>query len=179
MCSCSCLPLASKHVITCSPHSHGRETLGTKLVVSHTLSISAAYFLACLLSMNPSTLVLSQSTRSEPEAQKHRRITQLKHHDQGVYQQHSEYEAYIKYMSKVNQLTQCRFSVFSLWVSNPIYILAFRVSSRKKSFWWGGGGGVFRNYTAKVPCDFLVGVAHCTLLISEHQASSGAWLKLY
>ena len=62
-------------------------------------------------------------------------------------------------------------------MSNPIYILAFRVSSRKKKK-FGWGGGVFRNYTAKVPCDFLVGVAHCTLLISEHQASSGAWLKL-
>ena len=113
------------------------------LTSSHTLSISAAYFLACLLSMNPSTLVLSQSTRSEPEAQKHRRITQLKHHDQGVYQQHSEYEAYIKYMSKINQLTwykngQHWFSVFSLRVSNPIYILAFRVSSRKKNVWLGG-----------------------------------------
>ena len=67
-------------------------------------------------------------------------------------------------------------------MSNPIYIhaLAFRVSSRKKKcLVGGGGGGVFRNYTAKVPCDFLVGVAHCTLLISEHQASSGVWLKLY
>jgi len=30
----------------------------------------------------------------------------------------------------------------------------------------------------EVPCDFLEGVAHCTLLISEHQASSGVWLKL-
>ena len=29
----------------------------------------------------------------------------------------------------------------------------------------------------KVPCDFLEGVAHCTFLISEHQASSGVWLK--
>ena len=25
----------------------------------------------------------------------------------------------------------------------------------------------------EVPCDFLEGVAHCTLLISEHQSSSG------
>ena len=29
-----------------------------------------------------------------------------------------------------------------------------------------------------VPYDFLEGVAHCTLLISEHQASSVVWLKL-
>ena len=69
------------------------------------------------------------------------------------------------------------FSVLSVSGKSYIYILAFRVSSRKKSL--VGGGGVFRNYTAKVPCDFLVGVAHCTLLISEHQASSRVWLKLY
>ena len=28
------------------------------------------------------------------------------------------------------------------------------------------------------PCDIVEGEAHCTLLISEHQASSGVWLKL-
>ena len=30
----------------------------------------------------------------------------------------------------------------------------------------------------EVPCNFLEGVAHCTLLISEHQAFSGVRLKL-
>ena len=41
------------------------------------------------------------------------------------------------------------------------------------------GGEVFRKYIDhKAPCDLLEGVAHCTLLISEHQASSGVWLKL-
>ena len=30
----------------------------------------------------------------------------------------------------------------------------------------------------KAPYDFLEGVAHCTLLVSEHQASSRVWLNL-
>ena len=31
----------------------------------------------------------------------------------------------------------------------------------------------------EVPYDFFFeGVGHCTLLINEHQASSGVWLKL-
>ena len=30
----------------------------------------------------------------------------------------------------------------------------------------------------EVPCNCLEGVAYCTLLISEPQASSGVWLKL-
>ena len=30
----------------------------------------------------------------------------------------------------------------------------------------------------EVPCDFLEGVAHCTLLISEHQASSGGVVEV-
>ena len=30
----------------------------------------------------------------------------------------------------------------------------------------------------EVPCEFLEGVADCTLLIREHQAFSGVWLKL-
>ena len=39
-----------------------------------------------------------------------------------------------------------------------------------------GGVGVIAQHEA--PCDFLEGVAHCTLLISEQQASSEMWLKL-
>ena len=39
------------------------------------------------------------------------------------------------------------------------------------------GGEVFMKIH-KAPWDLLEGVAHCTLLISEHQASSGVWLKL-
>ena len=29
-----------------------------------------------------------------------------------------------------------------------------------------------------MPCDFLEGVACCILVISDHQASSGVWMKL-
>ena len=47
----------------------------------------------------------------------------------------------------------------------------------------GGGGGGEGRYLAiaqhEVPYDFFFeGVGHCTLLINEHQASSGVWLKL-
>ena len=37
------------------------------------------------------------------------------------------------------------------------------------------GGRYLETVQQETPC---VGVAHCTLLISEHQASSGVWLKL-
>ena len=48
-----------------------------------------------------------------------------------------------------------------------------RVSSRKKV--WGKYLEIAQHET---PCDFLEGVAYCTLLISEHQASSGrVWLS--
>ena len=45
-----------------------------------------------------------------------------------------------------------------------------------------GGGGGERKYLEiaqhEVPCDFLEGVACCILVISDHQASSGVWMKL-
>ena len=50
-----------------------------------------------------------------------------------------------------------------------------RVSSRKKCL---GGGKYLEIACHEAPCDFLEGVAHCILLISKHQASSGMWLKL-
>ena len=38
----------------------------------------------------------------------------------------------------------------------------------------GGGGGKYLEIAQhEVTCNFLEGVAHCTLLSSEHQASSG------
>ena len=44
------------------------------------------------------------------------------------------------------------------------------------------GGGGERKYLEiaqhEVPCDFLEGVACCILVISDHQASSGVWMKL-
>ena len=51
-----------------------------------------------------------------------------------------------------------------------------RVSSRKNI--WGGGGKYLEITQHEAPHDLLEGVAHCTLLISEHQAFSGVWLKL-
>ena len=34
------------------------------------------------------------------------------------------------------------------------------------------------NTQDEVSCDFLEGVAHCTLLISEHEVSSGMWVEV-
>ena len=39
------------------------------------------------------------------------------------------------------------------------------------------GGKYLEIAQHEAPCDFLEGVAHCTLLISEHQAASGVWLS--
>ena len=41
---------------------------------------------------------------------------------------------------------------------------------------WGGGEHL-EITQHEVPCDILEGVAHCILVISEDQASSGVWLK--
>ena len=40
------------------------------------------------------------------------------------------------------------------------------------------GGKYLEIAQHEVTCNFLEGVAHWTLLSSEHQASSGVWLKL-
>ena len=52
--------------------------------------------------------------------------------------------------------------------------------SCRKNVW--GESSFFYTYSDiaqhEVPCDYLEGVAHCTLLIHEHQAFSGVWLKL-
>ena len=40
------------------------------------------------------------------------------------------------------------------------------------------GGDVFRNCTARSALQLFESVNHCTLLISEHQAPHGVWLKL-
>ena len=70
------------------------------------------------------------------------------------------------------------FSVLSVSVKSYIYLLSgFHLEKKKKV--WLGEGECLEITQHKVPCDFLVGVAHSTLLVSEHQASSGAWLKLY
>ena len=41
-----------------------------------------------------------------------------------------------------------------------------------------GGGGYLEIAQHEVTCNFLESVAHCTFLSSEHQVSSGVWLKL-
>ena len=48
------------------------------------------------------------------------------------------------------------------------------VSSRRKCL----GGKCLEIAQHEVPCDILEGVAHCTVLISEHQASCGGMVEV-